>query len=307
MHYGFRIVKDINQTELLYDLADVSLKSNKELSEFSRQFCKPCLWKDGKVIAYLDHDNYKKLADGTYVSQRIKDMTNVEYMMQFPRLYYRYSSLEAMLKNNEFIFEISDHKEDLLFDSPISAFKPNKDKKEFKCFYTGIFEGHIDDKGKLRSIPDAKISKGLSSINFINAAKSTYRRAGIMDENQLCYIFLLILMLIIVQMDYNTDNLDSNLPKIEITGTAIKEEMFYEGIPSKKEIKLFGLEGFFTNYKEVILSYNDEYSSISKIVRCIKENEYLPEWIPFTFPKSQNYRNPESTARLTIIEESTNK
>lgn len=329
MHLGFKIVDD--NIEVLYDLANISPDNFNLLYKF----CRPCLWKDGKVIAYLDPSNFKKFEDGTYVSQQRKiNVSSCEYMIEFPRMYYNFKSFEGIFRDKCYSFEISDREEEISYSVLSSAFNGSR-KTVYDAFYVGAYEGHIDHTGKLRSIPGVNPTTGFSLNQALEAAKKTNENASTMDFEKFVYVLNLILMYAFsigmkkikeedididsftgevkeeeIQYIYRNIGLEHFLRRFSSTGTSENKGLFFEGSPRKAD-KKFGLENFLSNNRELIIPNKDQYSTFSIVTTFMRELErkagVLSKYIPIKVPVTQTYSNPGCTTRLVAVKKHSDK
>ena len=122
---------------------------------------------NGKVIEYLDPNNYTKTITGEDSSYNINDDTiNSQYfaMMQWPKIYTK-----RIVENDTYKFRCSNKKIDSGYECWCNY---NVYNEEVDHFYTGIYLGYIaiDDESQLSSAPKKIYSKQTLS-NFIKAAR----------------------------------------------------------------------------------------------------------------------------------------
>ena len=77
-------------SEAYMDFANNTFVDNGWLNRFPFNQIKPCLFKNGAVVGYLNPNDYTKFADGT--SAPTNDTTAGDVMIEIPKIYYKISS-----------------------------------------------------------------------------------------------------------------------------------------------------------------------------------------------------------------------
>ncbi len=141
---------------------------------------KPCLFKDGKVVSYLDPSDYNKIKDGG----RVDTLRNYfDTMVEFGKIYYRIHQDERYT-----YIEATDDERSLADGFTDYAFSYKGKVRE--AFYIGAYKGSMAN-GKLRSIcgeiPDASKTIGA----FRKAAQANGNGYEIMPFNKLTLLQVL--------------------------------------------------------------------------------------------------------------------
>lgn len=198
---------------------------------------KPCLMKDGEVVAYLNPDNFNLLADGQPAALR----GYFDTMIEFGKMFYRIS------KDDHYTYvEVTDSEKSLADGFTDYAFSYKGKVRE--KFYIGAYLGHIDREGKLRSvvgqIPDG--SKTLGA--FRAAAQKNGDGYEILPFNKLT--LLQVLYLIRYKSLDSQTALGKGLTNSEEygrTGDTDDKGLYYGEQDAETRVKCHGIEDFFGN------------------------------------------------------------
>ena len=198
---------------------------------------KPCLVKDGEVVAYLNPDNFNLLADGQPAALR----GYFDTMIEFGKMFYRIS------KDDHYTYvEVTDSEKSLADGFTDFAFS-YKGKVRDK-FYIGAYLGHIDREGKLRSvvgqIPDGNRTLGV----FRTAAQKNGEGYEILPFNKLTLLQVLYLI------RYKNLNSQAALGKgltdsaeYGRTGFTDGKGLYYGEQDAETRVKCHGIEDFWGN------------------------------------------------------------
>ncbi len=144
---------------------------------------KPCLFKDGAVVAYLDPNDYNKTTDGRAVDVL---RNYFDTMVEFGRMYYR------ICKDERYTYvEVTDDEKALADGFTDGAFRYKGKPRKF--FYIGAYKGYIE-KGKLRSINSKMPSANETIGAFRKAAQANGEGYEIMPFNKLTLLQVLYII-----------------------------------------------------------------------------------------------------------------
>ena len=187
--------------------------------------CRPCVVKNGKVLAYLNPDDYSKTVDGGS-SQSLGG----EYMVEFPRRGVQFSQ-----KTSDLRIRLS------ITDEPDKAayyyhwFNPNGEHKD--AIYVSIY--YLDGNGdsKPSTTPKSYVVNGEESAFKISS--SFGNNAAIMYYSYWGYITTLFMMMYKFQVPTY-----SSLGDTHALTTGYADKNGLSGTVSGKGVKLFGLESY---------------------------------------------------------------
>lgn len=198
---------------------------------------KPCIMKDGEVVAYLNPDNFNLLADGQPAALR----GYFDTMIEFGKMFYRIS------KDEHYTYvEVTDSEKSLADGFTDYAFS-YKGKVRDK-FYIGAYLGHIDREGKLRSvvgqIPDGDKTLGA----FRAAAQKNGDGYEILPFNKLTLLQVLYLIRY-KSLDSQTALGKGLTDSAEYgrTGDTDGKGLYYGEQDAETRVKCHGIEDFFGN------------------------------------------------------------
>ena len=211
--------------------------------------CKPCLYKDGAVVDYLDPNDYSKFEDGSDA-----DITSGyagDVMVEFKKVWYKYA-----IDGNILTFQIANY--DRSADGFVnSAFKSMDGTGTIKDYmYYGAYEG-LQKDGKTRSLsgvearglnPDRDSYTGIRTTCIANG--SSY---GMEDWCKRYYILGLLMLVAktrYIQGAIGIGHTAGNGYHNPIaTGTLDQAGLFAGYQASKiKGVKAFGIENLWGNY-----------------------------------------------------------
>ena len=211
--------------------------------------CKPCLYKDGAKVAYLDPNDYSKFEDGSDA-----DITSGEagdVMVEFKKVWYKYA-----INGTTLTFQIAnyDRSADGFVNSAFKSMDGNATIKDY--MYFGAYEG-LQKDGKTRSLsgveawglnPDEDYYTGIRTTCMANG--SSY---GMEDWCKRYYILGLLMLVAktryiqgAIGIGHTRDNKYSDFIA---TGTLDQAGLFAGYQASEiKGVKAFGIENLWGNY-----------------------------------------------------------
>ena len=224
---------------------------------------RPCLYKDGKVVGYLNPDNYTKFEDGTSADITSGNSGNV--MIEFKKRWYKWS-----LDGDILTFEVSDYDRSLEGFTATAFLSEDGNGEEKQYFYyaaflpadtstfsslsgkaIGRFEAHFDSL-----LP--KIPSGYVGISY---AKYQY----------ISFLLVLVTKARELRSKIGTGNYDYQ--SSHKTGDGNLKGLFY-GIPNvdpivnrDEYIKVFGIEDFW-GYMHQCTFGMIRHNSIFRIKKC---------------------------------------
>lgn len=205
---------------------------------------RPCIYKNGSVVCYLDPNNYALDENGTSVT--IGSNMDGDVMIEFKKRWYRYYTDAS----GNLCFQVSDI--DRSSDGFVTTAFLAEDGTgtSVNAFYYGAYEGYVSN-GKLRSVSGVTPSANISFNNFKSYASSTGSDYTIESFMKRMYINGL-LMLVTKGRDYKQsighgciNNSNSNPI---ITGTMNDRGLFYgRNDVDNVGCKVFGIENYWGN------------------------------------------------------------
>lgn len=201
---------------------------------------KPCVFKDGEVVYYLDPNNFALKADG---SAAVLDGTDGDVMIEFKKFAYR------LYKENGYQYVSITNDPDLVAsDNRFQYYAFSRDTVgDVDKMYIGAFKGYMDADGKLRSIVNGEKATQVTANevkNAINLAEENYNFVTFGQLTALQCLFLI---------KYGT--LDAKVlgqpvvsKEYPVIGNTIDKGMYY-GSPEQDNdiypIKFAGMEAIF--------------------------------------------------------------
>lgn len=211
---------------------------------------KPCMLKfDGKVAYYLDPNDYTKKADGTP-----SDVADTSFegnaMMEFPRIWWKVVP-DANDTSSASVYIAS-----YQADSDFHAWSNINSKNELiDHFYTPIYNGSLDEGGKLRSISGQAIINTKNAQAEIDAAKKNnpvdseiqWWTETYADNMLLQFLGMLIGRCTDTQKTFGAGYIEGggSADKLVTTGGLEKKGLFWGTKANDKlGVKFFGMEHF---------------------------------------------------------------
>ena len=198
---------------------------------------KPCLFKDGTVVGYLNPNDYSKFVDGT--SADITSGNSGDVMIEFPIVYWKFNTL-----GNYLYIRYSDTKID---DGYKCLAHMRGAEVRDKCYVSAYLGYELN--GKLRSLS----GKTPTASKTIGAFR-TLSQANGAGYDQMAYYQLLMLQVLYIVMFKDRDSqtalgqgyVDGNSSSTT-TGQLNNKGLFYGETTGKVQMKCFGIEDFYGN------------------------------------------------------------
>ena len=201
---------------------------------------KPCLFKDGKVVGYLNPNDFTKFEDGSTAD--ITSGKAGDVMIQFPRKGVRISKSEKVVT----VSMTNDPN-----DSSFKYYAHQRGSADKDYFYLGVYDGWRDDDDKLRSLSGKSPTIQMALIKARRYGKANGIDYGCMGY----YQWLFIQVMYILQFKGNL-NSQYTIGTGFVTGTdpnnsgwANTNGMIYG---DTNVVKLFGIENIWGNGSQVI-------------------------------------------------------
>ena len=202
--------------------------------------CKPCLYKNGARVKYLNPDNYASDVDGAGVD--ITSGNSGDVMIEFKHLWY-----QMRRSGNYLYFKITGN--DMSGDSDWTdiAFASENGGSIQDYFYYSAYEGYVSGSTML----SVSGKSPTVNINIVNARSYATSKGSKYSQLDLCkheYITALT-WLVTKGRDLQTTigmGVTSASAKIN-TGTMNSKGLFYGTNSGTVGVKVFGIENFFGN------------------------------------------------------------
>lgn len=144
---------------------------------------RPCLLKQGKVVGYLNKNDFSKFENGS--SADITSGSSGDVMIEIPHFYYKISKVGTIL-----YVKVSNVMQDGFTDWAFSYKGVVKDK-----FYVGAYLGYVDGDNKLRSLSGKKATAYKKFFDFRTAARANGAGYEQIPFNKLTALQVLYLLL----------------------------------------------------------------------------------------------------------------
>lgn len=208
---------------------------------------KPCLFKDGMVVGYLNPDNFAQFEDGSAAD--ISSGAAGDVMIEIPKFYYKIERV-----GNYVEVKISNAYMGGFTDYAFSYKGEVKDK-----FYIGAYLGYKDSGGKLRSLTGKTVTSNIT----IGAARTAAQANGNGYE-QLSFNKLTALQVLYLVMFKNLDSQTAlgqgytNASAFRDTGATDTKGMTYGttgNSTANNTVKFLGIEDFYGNLTQWVDGY----------------------------------------------------
>ena len=203
---------------------------------------KPCLFKDGKVVGYLNPNDFTKFEDGSDADITSGDAGDV--MIQFPRRGVRISK-----SGNVLTLSMTDNPNDSSFK--YYAHQRGSINKDY--FYLGVYDGWVSGN-KLRSLSGKSPTVSTSLNQFDSYGKANGTGYGCMGY----YQWLFIQAMYVLQFKGNLNSQSTvgygncSGGSIKNTGRSNTNGMIYG---DSNVAKLFGIEDAWGNISQLVNNY----------------------------------------------------
>lgn len=212
------------------------------LSRYPFNKIKPCLFKDGAVVGYLNPDNFAQFEDGSAAD--ISSGAAGDVMIEIPKFYYKIGRV-----GNYVEVKISNALMEGFTDYAFSYKGEVKDK-----FYIGAYLGYKDSGGKLRSLTGKTVTSNIT----IGVARTAAQANGAGYE-QLSFNKLTALQVLYLVMFKNLNSQAAlgqgytNASAYRDTGATDTKGMTYgtnAGATADDTVKFLGIEDFYGNLNQ---------------------------------------------------------
>ena len=222
-----------------------SMTAGKNVDAWEEFFgYKPCLFKNGKVVGYLNRNDYTKFENGTAAD--ITSGNAGDVMIEFPRRGVKISKSGKVVT-----VSMTDNPNDSSFK--YYAHQRGSANKDY--FYLGAYLGYVNN-GKLRSISGMYPTVSTTLEQFDTYGKANGNGYGCMGY----YQWLFIQVMYILQYKGNLDSqnvhgwglCDGNT---RASGSGNSKGVMFGSNNTGQPIKLFGLEDTWGNVYQLVNNY----------------------------------------------------
>ena len=203
---------------------------------------KPCLFKDGKVVGYLNPNDFTKFEDGSTAD--ITSGNAGDVMIQFPRKGVHISKSENIIT-----VSMTDDPN----DSSFKYYAHQRGSVDKDYFYLGAYDGWVSGK-RLRSLSGKTPAVSTLLADFDKYGKANGTGYGCMGYYQ--WLFLQVMYILQFKGDLNSQstvgNGNCNGGSIKNTGRSNTKGMIYG---DNSVAKLFGIEDAWGNMEQLVNNY----------------------------------------------------
>lgn len=211
--------------------------------------CKPCLYKDGARVAYLDPNDYSKFEDGSDADISSGEAGDV--MVEFKKVWYKYA-----VDGTTLTFQIAnyDRSADGFINSAFKSMDGNATIKDY--MYFGAYEG-LQKDGKTRSLSGVEAWGLNPNPDSYTAIRDTCKANGEsygMEDWCKRYYILGLLMLVTktrgIQAAIGAGCTKDNEMYDVVTVGSLDQAGLFAGYEATefKGVKAFGIENLWGNY-----------------------------------------------------------
>ena len=220
-----------------------TMSSGKDVAAWQEFFgYRPCLFKNGKVVGYLDPTNFTKFENGTNAD--ITSGNAGDVMIQFPRRGVRISKSGKVVT-----VSMTDNPNDSSFK--YYAHQRGNSNKDY--FYLGVYDGWISGN-KLRSLSGKSPTVSTSLNQFDTYGKANGTGYGCMGYYQ--WLFIQVMYVLQFRGNLNSQNTvgygNCSSGYIQNTGRSNTNGMIYG---DNNVAKLFGIEDIWGNIWQLVNNY----------------------------------------------------
>lgn len=199
---------------------------------------KPCLFKDGKVVGYLNPDNFTEFEDGTSADITSGDAGDV--MIEFPR-----RGLVIQTVGNVTTVSMTDDPDHEDFE----YLSHSRGELRRENFYYGAYEGYVLSS-KLRSVSGYYATGNQSMSVFRTQAQANGNGYEMSAFYQVTFIQAMYLLKYKNLSAFNTLGYGQSHTSSVRTGIRNEAGMDYASISNTSKMKIFGIEDFYGNKTE---------------------------------------------------------
>lgn len=220
-----------------------TMSSGKDVAAWQEFFgYRPCLFKNGKVVGYLDPTNFTKFENGTNADITSGDAGDV--MIQFPRRGVRISKSGKVVT-----VSMTDNPNDSSFK--YYAHQRGSVNKDY--FYLGVYDGWVNGN-KLRSLSGKHPQTNTSIETFDQYGKANGAGYGCIGYYQ--WLFLQVMYVLQFKGNLNSQSTvgygNCSGSNIKNTGRSNTRGMIYG---DTDVVKLFGIEDIWGNVGQLLNNY----------------------------------------------------
>lgn len=220
-----------------------TMSSGKDVAAWQEFFgYRPCLFKNGKVVGYLDPKNFTKFENGTNAD--ITSGNAGDVMIQFPRRGVRISKSGKVVT-----VSMTDNPNDSSFK--YYAHQRGNSNKDY--FYLGVYDGWISGN-KLRSLSGKSPTVSTTLNQFDTYGKANGTGYGCMGYYQ--WLFIQVMYVLQFRGNLNSQNTvgygNCISGYIQNTGRSNTNGMIYG---DNNVAKLFGIEDIWGNIWQLVNNY----------------------------------------------------
>lgn len=242
--YGVKIDTTNSNPETSVTYTDDALGLTPKSAVFDTFFGhKPCLFKNGAVVGYLNPNDFTKFVDETTADITTGDAGDV--MIEFPR-----RGLKIETVGTDLFVKMTDNPNDVNFE--YNAHQRGVADKDY--FYLGAYKGFKDASSKLRSLSGKTPTVTQTIATFRTQAQANgagYEQSGFYQLVFRQCMYLLKYKNLNSQTALGRGYVDGNSAAI-VTGGTNPKGMDFGETTGKLQMKLFGIEDFWGNVYEFI-------------------------------------------------------
>ena len=198
---------------------------------------KPCLFKNGAVVGYLNPDNFAQFADGTAAD--ITSGNSGDVMIEIPKTGYKITKSGTTLT-----VQITDDPNKKGFSYKAHTRTEDGDREKL---YIGAFLGSVAS-GKLRSLSGKQPTNNTTIGNFRTSAQANgdgYDQFAFYPMTLLQCLYLIMYKNLDSQTALGMGYVNNN--SFRETGSTIKKGMSYGSSSDTEQMKFLGIEDFWGN------------------------------------------------------------
>lgn len=220
-----------------------SMSSGKDVTAWQKFFgYRPCLFKDGKVVGYLNPNDFTKFENGAAAD--ITSGNAGDVMIQFPRRGVRISKSGKVVS-----VSMTDNPN----DSSFKYYAHQRGSEDKDYFYLGAYDGYVD-YDKLRSLSEKSPTQGISLSQLDIYGKANGTGYGCMGYYQ--WLFLQVMYVLQFKGNLNSQSVvgygNCRSVGIKNTGRSNTKGMIYG---DDTVAKLFGIEDAWGNIGQLVNNY----------------------------------------------------
>lgn len=272
----------INFTPAKMNFETQKFEDNGWLNRWPYNQIKPCLIKDGKVVGYLNQNNFNLFEDGTNANITNPNSGNV--MIEFPYVCFSLST-----SDNYINVKISNILKEGFIDTPF--------------YYKGVKKDKIYISAYLCDGPDFNTAgfHSTSGVNIQNVSaigyETCYQYLSLTGNNYEFMPFntLTLLQCLYLIMFRNTNSQKQlgygygTMQSSPLTGVLNDKGMFYGVAEKGTSVKCFGLEDFYGTRKILCPGFYIDQNYIAKFINVYDPNSsYSPDYTDNYIPTKES-------------------